>query len=153
MRRRKDVSNRSLSLTYQFRRRDDVSAWSATSRPTGDRNETSLRRGMPGGNIVIWTTIFWAVTIVNYVRIMAKYSSVFYLEFRTKFTTSKNYRWDNALREQIPNSLFHWFHNKVSFFAFFTFVTIGRRPIIVKATNSTAILSANMTSTVLQKFS
>ena len=85
--------------------------------------------------------------------IMAKYSSFFYLEFRTKFTTSKNYRWDYALREQIPNSLFNWFDNKVSFFVFFTFFTIGRQPIIAKATNSTAILSANMTGTVLQKFS
>ena len=33
MRRHKDVSNRSVSFTYQSRRCDDVSAWSATSRP------------------------------------------------------------------------------------------------------------------------
>ena len=30
VRRRKDVSNRSLLLTYQLRRRDDASAWSRT---------------------------------------------------------------------------------------------------------------------------
>ena len=30
MRRRKNVSNRSVLLTYQLRRRDDVSAWSET---------------------------------------------------------------------------------------------------------------------------
>ena len=33
MRRHKDVSNRSVSFTYQSRRCNDVSAWSATSRP------------------------------------------------------------------------------------------------------------------------
>ena len=33
VRRRKDVSNKSVSLTYQLRRRHDVLAWSATSRP------------------------------------------------------------------------------------------------------------------------
>ena len=33
MRGRKDVSNSFVSLTYQLRRRDDVSAWSTTSRP------------------------------------------------------------------------------------------------------------------------
>ena len=32
MRRRKDVTNRSASSTYQLRRHDDVSAWSTTSR-------------------------------------------------------------------------------------------------------------------------
>ena len=36
VRRRKDVSNRSASLTYQLRRRDDVLAWSATSQPIWD---------------------------------------------------------------------------------------------------------------------
>ena len=49
VRRRKDVSNRSVSLTYQLRRRDDVLAWSATSRPIWDLNEMSLWRRMPGG--------------------------------------------------------------------------------------------------------
>ena len=49
MRRRKDVSNRSASFTYQLRRHDDVSAWSATSRPIWELIETSLRRLMPGG--------------------------------------------------------------------------------------------------------
>ena len=49
MRRRKDVSNRSVSVRYQLRRHDDVSAWSAMSRPISDLNETSLRRLMPGG--------------------------------------------------------------------------------------------------------
>ena len=44
--------------------------------------------------------------MIYYVMVMFKYSSVFYLEFQTKFTTSKNYRWDYALREQIPKSLF-----------------------------------------------
>ena len=33
VRRHKDVSNRSISFTSQSLRRDDVSAWSATSRP------------------------------------------------------------------------------------------------------------------------
>ena len=33
VRRRKDVSDRSVSLTYQLRRRDDVLAWSAMSQP------------------------------------------------------------------------------------------------------------------------
>ena len=33
MRRPKDVTNRSVSFTYQLRRQDNVSAWSATSRP------------------------------------------------------------------------------------------------------------------------
>ena len=33
VRRRKDVSNKSVLLTYQLPRRDDVLAWSATSQP------------------------------------------------------------------------------------------------------------------------
>ena len=49
MRRRKDVANRSVSITYQLRHHDDVSAWSTTSRPIWGLNETSLRRRMPGG--------------------------------------------------------------------------------------------------------
>ena len=40
---------KSDSLTYQWRRRDDVSMWSATSQPKWDQNETSLRRRMPSG--------------------------------------------------------------------------------------------------------
>ena len=36
MRRRRDVSNKSVSATYQLQRHDDVSAWSATSRPIWD---------------------------------------------------------------------------------------------------------------------
>ena len=51
MRRHKDVSNRSVSFTYQSRRCDDVSAWSATSQPIWDLNEMSLRRRMPGGKL------------------------------------------------------------------------------------------------------
>ena len=47
--RHKDISNRSAWFTYQSRRCDDVSAWSATSRPIWDLNETSLRLRMPGG--------------------------------------------------------------------------------------------------------
>ena len=42
MRRLKDLSNRSVSLTYQFRRCYDVSAQSVTSQPIWDLNETSL---------------------------------------------------------------------------------------------------------------
>ena len=49
MRRRKDVSNRSVSFTYLLRRRNDVSAWSATPRRIWDLTEASLRRRMPGG--------------------------------------------------------------------------------------------------------
>ena len=49
----------------------------------------------------------WTVTMANYVMVMVKYSPVFYLEFRTKFTTSKSYRLDYTLREQIPKSLFN----------------------------------------------
>ena len=40
--RRKDVSNSSIAFTYQLRRRDDVSAWSAMSRHIWDLHETSL---------------------------------------------------------------------------------------------------------------
>ena len=43
MRRCKDVTNRSVSFTYQLQHHDDVSAWSVTSRPILDLNETSLR--------------------------------------------------------------------------------------------------------------
>ena len=49
----KDVSNRSVLFTYLLRRRDDVSAWSATSQPIWDLTETSLRRRMPGGTLMI----------------------------------------------------------------------------------------------------
>ena len=49
MRRRKDVSNRSVSVTYQLRRHNDVSAWSAASQPIWALNGTSLQRPMPGG--------------------------------------------------------------------------------------------------------
>ena len=49
MRRHKDVLNRSVSFTYQLRRLADVLAWSATSWPIWDLNETLLRRRMPGG--------------------------------------------------------------------------------------------------------
>ena len=48
-RRHKNVSNRSVSMTYQLQRCDDVSAWSAMSRPIQDLNETSVRRRMLGG--------------------------------------------------------------------------------------------------------
>ena len=41
MRRRKDVSNRSVSFTYLLWHCDDVSACSATSRPIWDLTETS----------------------------------------------------------------------------------------------------------------
>ena len=51
VRRRKNISNRSVSLTYQWWRRDDVLAWSATSQPIWDLNETSLRRRMSGGKL------------------------------------------------------------------------------------------------------
>ena len=50
MRRLKDVSNRSVSLTYQLRCHNVVSAWSTTSRPIRDLSETSLQRHMPGGD-------------------------------------------------------------------------------------------------------
>ena len=48
MRRCKGVPNRSVSLTYQLRRCDDVLEWSVTSRSIWDLNETSLRRRMTG---------------------------------------------------------------------------------------------------------
>ena len=44
MRRRKDISNRSVSVTYQLRRHDDTSTWSTTSRTIWDLNETSLQK-------------------------------------------------------------------------------------------------------------
>ena len=47
-----DVSNRSISFTYQLRGHDDVSAWSARSRPIWGLNETSLRRLMLGGKFM-----------------------------------------------------------------------------------------------------
>ena len=50
MRRCNDVSNRSVSLTYQLWRHDDIWGWSATSWPIQDLNETFLRRRMPGGS-------------------------------------------------------------------------------------------------------
>ena len=56
--------------------------------------------------------------------IMAKYSSFFYLEFRTKFTTSKNYRWDYALREQIPNSYLIDLIIKSPFLSFLPFLQL-----------------------------
>ena len=49
LRRRKEVSNRSASLTYWQQRRDDASTWSAISQPILDLNEKSLRRRMPNG--------------------------------------------------------------------------------------------------------
>ena len=49
MRRRKDVSNRFFSFKYQFRCRDDVSAWSQV---IWDLNETLLRCRMLGGNAI-----------------------------------------------------------------------------------------------------
>ena len=49
MRRCKDVSNWSVSFTYLLQHRDDVSAWSATSRPIWGLTETSLWRRIPGG--------------------------------------------------------------------------------------------------------
>ena len=49
IRRRKDVSNRSVSLTYLLRRGDDESAWPARSRPIRDLNKTLLQRRMKGG--------------------------------------------------------------------------------------------------------
>ena len=51
VRRRKGVSNRSVSLTYQLRLRDDILAWSATSRPKWDVATTShaaWELGKPG---------------------------------------------------------------------------------------------------------
>ena len=52
MRRHKDASDSSVSFTYQSQRRDDVCAWSTTSRPIWDLNETSLRRHMPDGVLI-----------------------------------------------------------------------------------------------------
>ena len=52
MRPHKDASNSSVSFTYQSQCRDDVWAWSATSRSIWDLNETSLRRHMPGGVLI-----------------------------------------------------------------------------------------------------
>ena len=52
MRRRKDVTNRSVSFTYQLRRHDDVSEMSATSRPILGTNEAFLRCFMPDGKLL-----------------------------------------------------------------------------------------------------
>ena len=48
-RRHKYVSSRLISFRYQSWRRDNVSAWSATSRSIWDLNEMSLRRRMLRG--------------------------------------------------------------------------------------------------------
>ena len=76
MRRRKDVSNRSVSLTYQFRRRDDVSAWSATSRPIWDPNETSLRRRTPGGLKFIMAD-FYEIEFMKGTLILVKVDEIY----------------------------------------------------------------------------
>ena len=52
MRPHKDASESSVSFTYQSQCRDDVWAWSATSRSIWDLNETSLRSHMPGGVLI-----------------------------------------------------------------------------------------------------
>ena len=50
LRRCKDVTNRSISFTYQLHHHDEIPAWSRKSRPILDLNETSLRcRMLCGG--------------------------------------------------------------------------------------------------------
>ena len=76
MRRRKDVTNRSASSTYQLRRHDDVSAWSTTSRAIWDLNETLLRRRIAGGYFVIfdayinYVNLKWGQTLDAVIRIV-----------------------------------------------------------------------------------
>ena len=65
VKRPKDVSNRSVSLTYQLRRRDDVLAWSATSQPICDLNEMLLQRHMPGGKLYLFENVL-AFLLLNF---------------------------------------------------------------------------------------
>ena len=75
MRRREDVSNRSVSLTYQLRRRDDVLGWSETSQSIRDLNERSLRCRMSGGKRVFSRTPLFSMdasTAIKAIGIMLR---------------------------------------------------------------------------------
>ena len=95
VRRRKDVSNRSISLTYQLWHRYDVLAWYATSRPIWDRNETSLRRRMAGGTISISGRLLLQFPFCERVAVSSK------VLIKANLGLSS---WSESTRERIYNS-------------------------------------------------
>ena len=92
MRRSKDVSKRFISLSYQLRRPDDLSAWSAMSRSIWDLIKTSLPRRMLAGKAFSKFMCCCCSTTHNYIRFLVHLLVHVYFFYGLRFFTGINWK-------------------------------------------------------------